>query len=180
MSSSSTLTLSHQFCVYTDWTTEEIPRVFYVGKGNRSRIKNFERNSVHVNITAKHGCQRVIVLETDDENEAFEVEIELIASLKTFMHGGEGWWGANLTLGGDGACGRIWTLEQRAAQSELMKSRTVTAAWCQHISDAQKRLWQDPAHRAWRVRFLLRNESSSYNVNRQSDVRRSLSPLVGM
>lgn len=97
------------FYVYVDWTTEEVPRAFYVGKGVKRRIKDTKRRSVVWNrIRNKYGLNRIVVLATEDESYAFEIEIGLIRQHKTFMpawYDGSGW-GANLTTGGDGVSGR--------------------------------------------------------------------------
>ena len=94
-------TLRFAYAVYADFTTESVPRPFYVGKGNEGRCCLTERNIIHKRISKKHGFERRVLLETDDESFALETEIQLIESLKTYSLGGEGWWGANLTRGGD-------------------------------------------------------------------------------
>ena len=82
------------FFVYVDWTTEDVPRPFYVGKGNERRIKFPRRNRLHENIANKHGLIRQVVFETDDEQLALALEQRLIEEYKTYVHGGEGYWGA--------------------------------------------------------------------------------------
>ena len=91
-------TLTHRFCVYVDYTTEEVSRPFYVGKGNEARVNSIPRNEVHSAIANKHGRQRHVVFETDDEDLALSVEENIIKELKTYVRDG---WGANLTTGGD-------------------------------------------------------------------------------
>jgi len=141
-------TLSKQFGVYIDSTLEEIPRTFYVGKGNRRRVRGFiDRNEIHERIRTKHGFKRTIVFETNDEHEALIKEIELIAQYKTFAHGGEGWWGANLTKGGDGTSGRVWTQEQRVAARERRLGAKMPAYFGPQHSEVLKSLWQDPVYR---------------------------------
>lgn len=95
-----------KYYVYVDWTLEECPRPFYVGKGVHTRVLDEKRNIVHERIKLKYGLQRRIVFETDDEREAFDVEIKLIKEHKTYLHG-DGCWGSNLTLGGEGAAGHV-------------------------------------------------------------------------
>ena len=92
------------FYVYVDWTIEEVPRPFYVGKGNKNRIKQIIRNRYHTNISNKHGMKREIVLSTLDESSALELEKRLIKDYHTFINDESGW-GANLTLGGEGTSG---------------------------------------------------------------------------
>lgn len=89
--------------VYVDWTEEDSPRPFYVGKGNERRIANLSRNEFHNNVKRKHGLRREIVLETSDETEAYQREVELIYELHTFVN--DDLWngiGTNLTPGGEG------------------------------------------------------------------------------
>ena len=89
--------------VYVDWTLETSPRPFYVGKGNVERVLNLERNDYHTNVKLKHGLRREVVMETLDEDEAYEREILIIASLHTFVNDPE--WngiGTNMTPGGEG------------------------------------------------------------------------------
>ena len=90
------ITLMHKFAVYVDYTNEDPPRPFYVGKGVQSRVNNPRRNELHEYITRHNGCQRKIVFETDDEQLALVLEQILIAQFKTYES-----WGANLTPGGE-------------------------------------------------------------------------------
>lgn len=93
--------------VYVDCTTEEVPRAFYVGKGNESRIKTTNRNKYWKRIAAKYGHTRTVLLSTKDEDYAFELEIETIYTHKTFEAAwadGSGF-GANFTMGGEGSSG---------------------------------------------------------------------------
>lgn len=95
------------FYIYLDWTTETIPRVFYVGKGNDARIKNSTRNNYWTNISIKYGWRREVILGSRDENFVLELEQDLIKQFKTFeadWPDGSGW-GANFTRGGDGISG---------------------------------------------------------------------------
>lgn len=92
-----------KFRVYVDYTTEEIPRPFYVGKGTERRLRIISRNKLHAAIAAKYGFDRRVVFETDDELAAHEKERELIAEHNTFVY--DGGWGANFTRGGEGTSG---------------------------------------------------------------------------
>jgi len=92
-----------KFKVYVDYTTEEIPRPFYVGKGSQQRLQRKTRNNLHTRISLKYGYDRQVFLETDDEELAFEKERELIKEFDTFLCGGG--WGANFTMGGEGVSG---------------------------------------------------------------------------
>jgi len=112
-----------KFKVYVDYTTEELPRPFYVGKGNSSRVSNLKRNKLHTNIANKHGIERRIILETNDESEALNREIELIAEHKTCIYD-EGSWGANFTRGGEGTSGMKHSEESKRKNSEANKLAT--------------------------------------------------------
>lgn len=103
------------YYVYLDYTLEEKPRVFYVGKGNKNRISHKERNIVWKRIASKYGWRREIILCTKDESCAFEIEQEHIKLYKTFVsdwEDGSGW-GANLTRGGEGKSGALHSEETK-------------------------------------------------------------------
>jgi len=46
------------FFVYLDWTLENAPRCFYVGKGTALRVKRSKRNKRWQNITNMYGQYR--------------------------------------------------------------------------------------------------------------------------
>lgn len=94
-----------QYKVYVDYTTEDVPRPFYVGKGKDRRIRLRDRNELHRRISEKYGLDRRVIFETDNEDEAFAKEIALIAEHKTCIYAGDDHWGANFTLGGEGQSG---------------------------------------------------------------------------
>lgn len=97
-----------RFKVYVDWTTEETPRPFYVGKGTERRLRIVTRNKLHSAIMTKYGFDRRVVFETDEEKNALDRECELIKEHNTYVYGSG--WGANFTLGGEGISGakRPW------------------------------------------------------------------------
>lgn len=139
--------LTKRYCVYVDDTLEPIPRHFYVGKGTENRVNLIERNEVHARITEKYGRIRHVLLETDDEAEALDAEIRMITAYRTYAHGGPGFWGANLTQGGDGTSGRIVTEETRRNLSrgvrEAFRRDPSIAA---RISASQRIMMSDPEH----------------------------------
>lgn len=106
-----------RFKVYIDFTTEECPRPFYIGKGNSTRVADLKRNRLHTSISNKYGITRQIVFETDDEQEAFAKERELITEHNTCVYI-EGSWGANFTMGGEGLSGMKHSEESRRKNSE--------------------------------------------------------------
>jgi DNA endonuclease I-like protein len=97
--------------VYIDWTLEALPRPFYVGQGDRSRVMALKRNQLHADIVTQHGIRREIVTVTDVVGANLE-ERRLIAELKT-RHNVKGHWGANKAGGGRGTHGYRFTAEQR-------------------------------------------------------------------
>ena len=101
------------FFVYVDWTTEIVPRPFYVGKGDYVRIRRTYRNKLHTNIRSKYGFDRRVVFTFDSEVDAFQKECELILEHKTYVHGSDDHWGANFTTGGEGVSGRKHSKETR-------------------------------------------------------------------
>lgn len=66
------------------------------------RVRDLKRNKKHTNIVSKHGIKRKIVLETLDENSAFQLEKLLIATYHTFVYASDFVFGANFTSGGEG------------------------------------------------------------------------------
>lgn len=91
------------FFNYVDWTTEEIPRPFYVGKGTLTRIADtFHRNPRWKQIAAEFGHRREVVYASKDEQHVYNEEIRLITELGTFENSSPGRWGANQTKGGQG------------------------------------------------------------------------------
>ena len=89
--------------VYVDYTRDRLP--FYIGKGNLKRVQLFERNAKHAAVRKKHGHLRMIVFETASEREAFNHEIYLIRTLKTFQGDYPDTLASNFTRGGDGPTG---------------------------------------------------------------------------
>lgn len=110
-----------KFYVYEDWTLEEIPRCFYVGKGTEKRIRSIKRNAHHTHIVKHLGIKREIVFTTEIHQEAIDYEIALIATRNTFnldpritlkdIR-------CNRTIGGEGVTGHIHSEESKRKNSE--------------------------------------------------------------
>ena len=111
------------YFVYEDWTTESTPRCFYVGKGDRGRVKILQRNNHHKNIVKSLGIERKIVFATSVERLALDVEIELIAEHKTFVNSFDYVFGANYTKGGEGTSGFKPSQTTRQKMSRSAKTR---------------------------------------------------------
>ncbi len=95
--------------VYLDWALEDIPRCFYVGKGDEKRVRKAKRNGAWHTISNEYGHRREIVFVTKSELEAYTYEETLTTHFKTYEC-----WGANLTPGGNAVMsGRSHTPETR-------------------------------------------------------------------
>lgn len=86
--------------VYVDWTTEEIPRAYYVGKGLRRRVGQRERSALHRRHVEAYGFRREVVAGPMLEKDAFLEEVKLVRLHGTFFYANRKKWGANLTPGG--------------------------------------------------------------------------------
>ena len=103
--------------------------VFYVGKGTRSRISKTEgRNKYWQNTANKHGWKSYIYAHFKNEDDAFENEKELIAFYKGINHPL-----CNLTDGGEGVSGCIWSDERRENRSVLSTGR-------KHSEESKKKM----------------------------------------
>ena len=99
---------------------------FYVGKGtgNRAlRIVDKKRNSHHKNIVKKCGSQNILVyvFHCESEDQALADEIQQIAQLRL-----EGYELANISNGGEGTVGMVFTAEHRANIGAASKNRIPT------------------------------------------------------
>lgn len=100
---------------------------FYVGKGVNDRYMNNTRNAWCRKTLSKYrGRVRVEFIEAKSEAEAFHIEMTLIL---LYVNAGEKL--CNMTIGGEGRCGRALTAEHSAK-----------------LSESVKRAWQDPEKRA--------------------------------
>jgi hypothetical protein len=157
---------------YEDWTTEAIPRIFYVGIGNIDRVKNLKRNKKHAATVAKFGIDRHIVFTSIDLTELRQWEITQIARYQTCNTE----IGCNLTRGGQGSwhCLRSDETKRKlgaasklawmrpdyiAIQKRLAKlqSKRMKEFWAdpekkakasQKMSDSKKKFWANPENKA--------------------------------
>ena len=95
-----------EFYTYIDWTLENTPRPFYVGKGCENRVRYPERNNKHRHVRNAHGFRREIVFTSGDEKECFAREVNLIAEYHTYVNDPlSSDVACNFTLGGEGVAG---------------------------------------------------------------------------
>lgn len=94
------------FYVYVDWTEEDRPRPFYVGKGQSERVLGEARSNLHLDIAKRYGQQRRVHFETESESAALAEETRLMLELKT-VNGREGHWGANQVISGGTGHGTV-------------------------------------------------------------------------
>ena len=137
-----------KFHVYVDWTREKNPRPFYVGKGLLKRVGLSVRNKHHSHVSAKHGFDRRIILETFEEQEAFEEEIRLIKELATCVYDSNyNGIGCNYTWGGDGAQYEVDD-RMRKKRSKIMQEKMKSASGRQKfLSEVQSQATTEVANR---------------------------------
>lgn len=126
-----------QWHVYEDWTLEEQPRCFYVGKGDDDRINKVQRNRFHADVVSLYGHERRVVFSTSDESQALLRERELIVERHTHPRDENyNGIGCNRTLGGQGNSGRIVSEETCKKISEAKVGKTPNKVWSQEERDA--------------------------------------------
>lgn len=125
------------FYTYEDWTQEATPRCFYVGKGDADRVAKPQRNHQHASVIVELGFDRRIVLTTEIETQALDLERRLIAERHTHPKDPEyNGIGCNRTLGGQGNSGRIVSEETCRKISASKKGKRPNKAWTQAERDA--------------------------------------------
>lgn len=145
--------------VYVD-TRADDGTPFYVGIGNKHRVKRERRNQIWDRIVAKHGFNREIVMVTSVHNIAIDEEIRLIKELKTRNRLG----GANITDGGEGnlgwnpsektrkrmrakKVGRKLSKSHRKAMSDAHKKRYRSSIEREKTGIQMRKVWSDPIYR---------------------------------
>lgn len=95
---------------------------FYIGKGKNARDLSRKRNRYWKNIEAKHGFVAKKLKENLTEQDAWDLEIALIAQYGKLIDNTGCL--ANITDGGEGASGTIHTPETKAKWSSAKKGKT--------------------------------------------------------
>ena len=129
-----------KYFTYVDFTLEDQHRPFYVGKGTMKRIRMTKRNKRHTAISNKYGYRREIVYGPVTNTEAIQKEIELIQEHKTYVYGGDGWWGANFTRGGEGTDGYRWSEKSRRNAQKPKSTET-------HLKMSESAKHRTPEHK---------------------------------
>lgn len=152
---------------YCDYTADGQP--FYVGIGNRNRVRLQKRNKKHTNVANKHGFHRVIefcALAADYKTSyrtACQWEIDMISQQKTFHESSN--LGCNFTKGGEGNKGGKprWSKRSREKLSDTQKLRYHDPAEHTKTSDAIKRAKADPIKLANHAKGQQVRYSDSHN-----------------
>jgi hypothetical protein len=155
---------------------------FYVGKGLNARVKKRERNVIHSRIVAKHGMIREIVKEFVSNQEACDLEVQLIREFQTRNYCG----GANMTDGGEGTVGwhpsEVTRQKQRARKlgkklSPMHRVNQSLAHIQRYVSQEERdktslqwlRVWSDPAYHV-RMQEIHNGEGNSQVILTTTDV----------
>jgi hypothetical protein len=160
----------NMFYVYVDWTTEDSPRPFYVGKGNISRTRKLKRNDLHERIAKKYGIKREIIFESDEEELCLFKEIETISLLKTFVNDENyNQIGCNFTIGGEGTTGCKYSEESKRVLSESRKGIQFTQEHIERIRNSLKgrKLPEDVKEKMSRSRKGKRPAACDLNVGKK-------------
>ena len=115
---------------------EGVDAIFYVGKGQRQRDRDFiHRTQHHKNIVAKYGRDNIVVVRYPcaDEADAHRLEKLLIASYRA-----AGVRLTNLTDGGDGISGHRHSEETKAKISASNMGKVISPEARRRVSEALK------------------------------------------
>ena len=158
------------FYVYAHYRLDTM-EPFYIGKGKEERANKLNRNSLHDNVSKKHGHAVVILYDNLTEEEAFFYEREVIEDL-VFNEGYEIYCNnievtnkysylTNFTFGGEGTTGHNpWDNKTEEEIKEIKKkiSKTVKETFdnmneeekeeiSKKISEANKKRYEDTKNR---------------------------------
>lgn len=108
--------------------------VFYIGKGKGQRSHTiYNRTKFWRHVVAKHGFVVELVEFFDNESDALSSEIVMIADYRL-----RGIPLVNLTIGGEGASGQVFTEERKRKISEALKGKEVPQSVREKISQSLK------------------------------------------
>jgi hypothetical protein len=152
--------------VNKDW------RIFYIGKGSKRRVFAHEQEARHgrkghrYNVIRKvwregGEIQRYILLTTEDEQEAFDYEKEMIA-----LHGRENL--CNQTDGGEGVTGLVISAETRGKLSIVSFARWSNPETRARILAARQKAMDDPGYREKHRRITIQRYANPDERHAQS------------
>ena len=123
--------MENKFYVYAHQRLTD-GKCFYIGKGTRSRAwETTNRNKYWRNVVAKHGFRVEILINNISEEKAFELEKEFIRQI-----GKENL--VNMTDGGEGVSGLVFSEEARQKISKAKKGKQLSEEHRAKISAATK------------------------------------------
>jgi hypothetical protein len=118
-------------------------RIFYIGKGQDKRAySESNRNRYWRNVVAKHGHTVQILREWNSEKEAFDHEVRMITQYRSM-----GYALVNMTNGGEGVSGYVFTQEQTAKHTQRMLDAWADVEYKTRVSKTIREVWADQAIR---------------------------------
>jgi hypothetical protein len=152
---------THNFYVYGHYKPDY--NIFYIGKGHGRRAwKTTGRGEFWQNTVNKHGTYQVVLLhEHLSEDEAFLKEKEEIMFWGRRSDGG---FLINLTDGGEGTSGYVFTAEQVANITAINQKLAQDPVWKAKQKAASQKRTQDPVWKA-------NNKAANQKVNQDPAVR---------
>ena len=125
--------------------------IFYVGKGHGKRWRTpHGRSDLWRKVSAKHGFEPIILQDGLSEQEAFALEAKTIAFYRTV-----GVRLANLTNGGEGPSGRVFSSETRRKMAAAKLGRKMPREQADKIGKAHKgRKWTEEQRASLRGRVF--------------------------
>ena len=145
------------FYVYAHYRLDTM-EPFYIGKGKDGRKDILSRNTIHDNISKKHGHAVVILYDNLTEEEAFFYERETIEDL-VFNEGyeihckncgeftGKFSYLTNFSFGGEGTSGYNYSEESKKKMRVVAKKRFKDKKEREKISISVKKYFEDPDNR---------------------------------
>ena len=145
-----------RYYVYA-WKIKDTGEVFYIGKGTGNRYKTRKReNKFFMNMLNSHDCEPEIIRDNLDEEEAFKLEIELIAFYRQTD------------------C-RLTNIAPGGENPPRIHERT--KEWCQHISEGQKKSYIENPERSKgnsdRMKAFLQSDRSEEFKRKSLETRRT-------
>lgn len=160
------------FCVYLH-ITNDTKEVFYVGKGLKHRpYKLCGRNKFWHNVVRKHGFVVEIVKENITEEQAMLLEQELIRKYGRRNLGTGSL--VNLTDGGEGVSGKIFSVGERKAISTRVKNYYKLPENVQKRKKIAKEVGNRPeVKETLRRKAILMNSSDSFRKMKAKNTKAS-------